>query len=179
MFPWSVTATAFMPASLHDFMRSGSRIAPSSRLYSVCRCRCVKSAGIARTMPRSPDRSEARSGGGRRAAFSSGSGGRCREAERANDEVVVVAERLLVEGEEAQERNGDAQRETRRCARHTQQRKRHQRRERHERERRWQLHAVPCEQGEKAQRVEAEGLPHLYDHHVVNEGRYVDERERQ
>jgi hypothetical protein len=35
MFPWSVTATAGMPVSTHFFTRSGMRVRPSRREYSV------------------------------------------------------------------------------------------------------------------------------------------------
>src|SRR3954468_9912436 len=46
MLPWSVTATDFIPESLQARIKSGRRMAPSRRLYRVCRCRCVKSAGM-------------------------------------------------------------------------------------------------------------------------------------
>ena len=41
MLPWSVTATVSIPSSLTFGNRSFTRIAPSSRLYCVCRWRCV------------------------------------------------------------------------------------------------------------------------------------------
>src|SRR5258706_12917010 len=48
MLPWSVTATVSIPSSVTLGNRSFTRIAPSSRLYCVCRWRCVKPAMVGR-----------------------------------------------------------------------------------------------------------------------------------
>ena len=45
MTPWSVMAQEVMPSALSRSTSLGMRHAPSSRLYSVCRCRCVKLMG--------------------------------------------------------------------------------------------------------------------------------------
>src|SRR5690606_13975512 len=42
LLPWSVTAIAGMPCAATSFMRSVTRAAPSSMLYSLCTCRCTK-----------------------------------------------------------------------------------------------------------------------------------------
>src|SRR5688500_18136564 len=58
MLPWSVTATDFMPRAATVWHKSFVRIAPSSRLYCECRCRCAKSersalldSGVTSDMP--------------------------------------------------------------------------------------------------------------------------------
>src|SRR5512145_2460593 len=59
MFPWSVTASAFMPSLAAWSTSSSTRHAPSSRLYSVCRWRCTNSVmRTTRRSQRQPQRHE-------------------------------------------------------------------------------------------------------------------------
>ena len=49
--PGSVTAIAGIPCSETAFMRSPTRAAPSSMLYSLCTCRCTKESLLVTRSP--------------------------------------------------------------------------------------------------------------------------------
>src|SRR5699024_4197776 len=44
--PWSVTAACVKPSSLRRLTRGMMRLAPSRRLYSICKCRWAKDMGF-------------------------------------------------------------------------------------------------------------------------------------